>query len=170
VCFAGVGSVSAVNEYTRYESSACSVARTAELIGEPWTLLVLRDLANGVHRFDDLVDHLGVARNVLAKRLDKLVDAGIAERVPYRDPGQRSRSEYRLSPAGWELQPVLVAIHLWGDRHLSAREGPPTVLEHAGCGARVGIQLLCAEGHVLGAGDRLQARHGPGARLRAAAG
>jgi DNA-binding HxlR family transcriptional regulator len=162
--------VSRVNEYTRYESSACSVARTAALIGEPWTLLVIRDLANGVHRFDDLIDHLGVARNILAKRLDKLVEAGIVERVPYREPGRRTRSEYRLSAAGWELQPVLVAMLLWGDRHVSAHDGPPTVLEHAGCGGRVGIQLRCDEGHVLDGGDRLDTRRGPGARLRAATG
>jgi DNA-binding HxlR family transcriptional regulator len=82
------------------------VARTAEVVGDGWTVLVLRDLFNGVRRFDDLATHLGIARNVLTRRLAALVEAGIVERVPYRAPGSRERHEYRLTSAGRDRRPM----------------------------------------------------------------
>ena len=97
------------------------MARTAEVVGDGWTVLVLRDLFNGVRRFDDLAAHLGIARNVLTRRLAALVEEGIVERVPYREPGARERHEYRLTAAGRDLRPVLLAMLAWGDAH---RAGP----------------------------------------------
>jgi DNA-binding HxlR family transcriptional regulator len=148
----------------QFDSTACSIARTMELIGQPWTVLVLRDLFNGVRRFDDLAEHLGIARNVLTRRLAGLVEHGLVEKVAYREPGQRVRHEYRLTRAGWDLRPVLLAVMAYGDRHLAGREGPPTRVEHVGCGAEVRVRLECAAGHPIGDDGRVRTRPGPGAR------
>jgi DNA-binding HxlR family transcriptional regulator len=149
------------------DSTACSIARTVGLIGQPWTLLILRDLFNGVRRFDDLAEHLGIARNVLTRRLAGLVEHGLVEKVAYREPGQRARHEYRLTRAGWELRPILLAVLAYGDLHLAGPEGPPIRVEHADCGAEVLVRLECAAGHPIGPTDRLRNRPGPGARLTA---
>ena len=151
-------------DWRQHDSTACSVARTAEVLGDAWSVLVLRDVANGVRRFDELAAHLGVARNVLTRRLGSLVAAGVLERVPYREPGRRERHEYRLTPAGRDLVPVLVAMTAWGDAHRAGPEGPPLRIEHAGCGAPVHVELRCADGHRLGPDDRLRPVPGPGAR------
>jgi DNA-binding HxlR family transcriptional regulator len=107
-----------------YESQSCSVARTLELVGERWTLLIIRDVFLGRRRFDELQESLGVARNVLTNRLNRLVDEGILERVRYSERPQRF--EYRLTAKGQELNVALTALRQWGDRHLSDR--PPRVL------------------------------------------
>ena len=86
--------------YSAYDSDTCSIARTLGLIGDRWTLLVLRDVANGVRRFDELAGHLGIARNILASRLARLTEEGLVERAAYREPGARERHEYRLSGPG----------------------------------------------------------------------
>lgn len=155
--------------YSDYESDTCSIARTLELIGDRWTLLVLRDVANGVRRFDELAAHLGIARNILSGRLARLTDAGLVERKAYREPGARERREYRLSGAGGELVPVLLAFMAWGDRHLAGPEGPPAVVRHADCGAPITVSVTCAEGHDLGLRPRLRLDPGRGSRLRGAA-
>ncbi len=131
------------------DSRRCSVARAAAVVGDGWTVLVLRDLFNGVRRFDDLAAHLGIARNVLTRRLAALVDEGIVERVPYREPGARERHEYRLTPAGRDLRPVILAMLAWGDAHRAGSDGPPVLVEHPECGAPVHVELRCAAGHVI---------------------
>jgi DNA-binding HxlR family transcriptional regulator len=146
------------------DSTACSIARTMTVIGQPWTVLVLRDLFNGVRRFDELAEHLGVARNVLARRLASLVENGLVERVEYREPGQRARHEYRLTPAGRDLRPVLLALKDYGDHHLAGEDGPPMRFRHRDCGGEVTVRLECSEGHRLESSDRLVADPGPGAR------
>lgn len=148
------------------DSGTCSIARTLELVGAPWTLLVLRDMFNGMRRFDELADHLGIARNVLARRLAKLVTDGLVTRTEYREPGRRARHEYRLTPAGRDLLPVLIAVKDFGDRHLSGPEGLPVDVAHAACGSQVHIRLECESGHSLAPTDRLTASAGPGARLK----
>lgn len=147
-----------------FDSASCSVARTAALVGDAWTVLVLRDLLNGIRRFDDLAHHLGIARNVLVRRLTALVDAGLVDRVPYREPGRRERHEYRLTPAGRDLRPVVLAMLEYGDRHLAGPEGPPLRVEHVGCDAPVHVEVRCAHGHVVESGTRLRSVPGPGAR------
>lgn len=154
-------------DYTELDSSTCSVARTAALIGDAWTVLVLRDLFNGVRRFDDLAGHLGIARNVLTRRLATLVDAGLVRRVPYREPGRRERHEYQLTDAGRELRPVVLAMLDWGDRHLAGEAGPPLRIEHPECGGAVHVELRCENGHPLTPDTRLHAVPGPGARRHA---
>src|ERR1700730_10383046 len=105
--------------YSAYDSDTCSIARTLALVGDRWTLLVLRDVANGVRRFGDLADHLGIARNVLSSRLTALTRAGLVERTAYRVAGERERHEYRLNGSGRELIPILLAFMDWGDRNLA---------------------------------------------------
>jgi DNA-binding HxlR family transcriptional regulator len=153
--------------YSTYDSDTCSIARTLALVGDRWTLLVLRDVANGVGRFDELAGHLGIARNVLSRRLARLAEAGLVERTAYREPGARERHQYRLSQAGRDLIPVLLAFLAWGDRHLAGPEGPPAVVRHADCGAPVKVSLTCADGHELGDRPRVRLEPGPGSRMRA---
>ncbi|WP_326595783.1 winged helix-turn-helix transcriptional regulator [Streptomyces sp. NBC_01803] len=144
----------------------CSVARALEVVGERWSLLVLREVFLGVRRFGPIREATGVPRAVLAERLRDLVAAGVLDRREYREPGARVRHEYHLTSAGQELQPVLLALMRWGDRHLAGAEGPPLELRHADCGGRVRTALVCEEGHTLpdnGAGLRpVQRVGGPG--------
>jgi DNA-binding HxlR family transcriptional regulator len=155
--------------YSAYDSDTCSIARTLALVGDRWTLLVLRDVANGVGRFDELASHLGIARNILSSRLARLAEAGLVERTAYREPGERERLEYRLSRPGRELMPVLLAFMAWGDRNLAGPEGPPAVVRHAGCGAPIQVLVTCEEGHDLGDRPRVRVEPGPGSRMRAEA-
>lgn len=155
-------------EWVDVPNDACSTWRTLQLIGDRWTMLVLRDLFNGVRRFDDFQRHLGVARDVLTRRLSGLVDAGLVSREPYREQGQRARHEYRLTKAGKDLRPVLVALMEWGDRWLPAEAGPALVLSHQDCGEPVGVKIVCRAGH--DAGRELVMHPGPGARAAGSAG
>jgi len=128
--------------HNTYEGQTCSIARTLELVGERWTLLILRDAFLGVRRFDEFQRRLGVARNVLNTRLQRLVDEGLLERRLYQD--RPPRHEYRLTEKGLELWPALVALMHWGDRHLSGDEGPPAALVHRGCGGAMTGRRTCA--------------------------
>jgi DNA-binding HxlR family transcriptional regulator len=144
-----------------YSGQVCSVARTLELVGERWTILILRDAFLGIRRFDDFQRSLGVARNVLQGRLERLVENEILERVRYQE--RPERFEYRLTEKGLDLWPVLVALISWGDRY-AAPDGPPVVLEHRGCGGAVNDRRICeACGAHLGPRD-VRARRGPAAR------
>src|SRR6266700_5560081 len=109
-----------------YEGQNCSIARALEVVGERWTLLIIRDVLLGLHRFDQLQESLGIARNVLTDRLNRLVDEGVLERVPYSE--RPERFEYRLTNKGRELGVPLLALMQWGDRHLS--EKPPRIARH----------------------------------------
>jgi DNA-binding HxlR family transcriptional regulator len=153
-------------DWTDLDTATCSVARTAAIVGDAWTMVVLRDLFNGVRRFDELTDHLGIARNVLTRRLAALTEAGLVTREPYREPGQRERHEYRLTEAGRDLLPVIFALMQWGDRHL-AENGPPVIVEHRDCGEPVHVELRCAAGHAVDPRRGTRPRPGPGARRRA---
>ncbi|MGQ0480709.1 MAG: winged helix-turn-helix transcriptional regulator [Pseudonocardia sp.] len=127
----------------------CSIARSLEQVGEKWTFLVLREAFNGVRRFDEIRTNTGAPRQVLTARLTTLVDLGLLRRAPYQQPGQRRRHEYRLTPKGLDLYPVLVALLEWGDRHLADRSGPPLRLTHRDCDEPVHLALRCAAGHTL---------------------
>jgi DNA-binding HxlR family transcriptional regulator len=150
-----------------YDNQVCSIARTLEVVGERWTLLVLRDVLQGSRRFDDLVRSLGVARNVLSDRLDRLVEHGLLERRRYQD--RPPRFEYHPTAKGSELLVVLLGLMHWGDRHLAGEAGPPRLVEHADCGGAVVEQLVCADCGRTVAPDQVATRPGPGAVARAAA-
>lgn len=151
-----------------YSLENCSVARTLEVVGERWTLLVLREAFYGVRRFDAIQRATGAPRNVLTARLKQLVEHGVLERVPYQDPGARQRYEYRLTSSGRELLPAVVALMQWGDRHLADADGPPVRLEHRDCGAPVHAVLACEHGHQDLSARDVVTQAGPGARLRSA--
>ena len=119
----------------------CSIEGTLDVIGDRWTLLVLRDAFRGIRRFDQLQADLGVARNILADRLTRLVDHDVLEKVQYQD--RPARFEYRLTQKGVDLSPSLVAMMRWGDKHLVKDEGPPVVLIHDRCGTPVEQRFHC---------------------------
>jgi DNA-binding HxlR family transcriptional regulator len=151
-----------------FAKEPCNVARPVALLGDAWTLLVLRQAFMGTRRFDDFQAALNVSRALLSDRLRKLVDAGILRREPYRD-AVRTREQYRLTEKGLDLYPVLMALRQWYDRHEA--EGEPIALyRHRGCGGLTEVLHRCSD-----CGEELTAREvspepGPGmaAALRAA--
>jgi len=141
-----------------YSGQNCSIARALEAVGERWTLLIIRELMLRPRRFAGLQRTLGIAKNVLATRLDKLVQSGIVEKVPYT--AARDWNEYRLTSKGRDLFPVISALIAWGDAY-DAPNGPPVVFEHT-CGHPAGHQLVCRHcGHDVDA-DNIHAIAGPG--------
>jgi DNA-binding HxlR family transcriptional regulator len=147
-----------------YPGQVCSIAGALEVIGERWSLLIVRDVMNGRRRFDQLQSSLGVARNVLSARLQRLVDEDILERRPYQR--RPERFEYFLTEKGLDLWPALVALLAWGDRHSPTPGGPPMLIVHKECGGRVNDRGICEEcGRVLGARDA-RALPGPGVERR----
>jgi DNA-binding HxlR family transcriptional regulator len=128
---------------TSFAEMNCSVARTLEVVGEWWTMLVVREAFSGVRRFDDFQGRLGIARNVLAARLQRLVDFGILERRLYQE--RPERYEYRLTEKGFDLYPVLLSLMHWGDRWMAGPEGPPVRLVHENCGHEATSMLSCSE-------------------------
>jgi DNA-binding HxlR family transcriptional regulator len=149
-----------------YPGQICSIAKALEVIGERWSLLIVRDVMNGRRRFDSLQKGLGIARNVLSSRLQSLVDEDILERRPYQSNPERY--EYFLTEKGLDLWPALVALLAWGDRHSPNPEGPPMLIVHKECGGPVNDRGTCGRcGKVLSARD---ARSLPGPGLGALAG
>jgi DNA-binding HxlR family transcriptional regulator len=136
---------------------ACSVARTLEIVGDRWTWLVVRDAFLGVSRFAEFRASLGIAANVLADRLDRLVAEGVLERVPYSE--RPRRYEYRLTEKGRDLFTALNAIREWGDRHVSP--APMRLLRRRGDGTAV-VAALVPEGTPAVAFDELELVPGPG--------
>ena len=133
------------------EPRVCSIARTLEVVGEKWALLVVREVFLGNRRFDAMIRRTGAPRDTLAGRLRSLVDAGILERLPYSDHPQRF--EYHLTTAGRELYPVVLTLLRWGDEHLAGPDGPPLILEHD-CGHRLIPEVSCqACGEVVDPAD-----------------
>ena len=130
---------------TSFAAMPCSVARTLEVVGEWWSLLVLRDAFKGVRRFDDFQRSLGIARNILADRLLTLVEQGVLERRLYQE--RPDRYEYRLTEKGRDLYPVIVSLMRWGDRWAADEIGPPIVLTHKDCGHDVLPEMTCPECH-----------------------
>ena len=138
----------------------CSVAQCLEVVGEWWSILILRDAFLGVTRFDQFQERLGISRNILNQRLARLVEAGVLVKVPYSD--HPLRHDYRLTDKGRDLWPVLTTIRQWGDKY-SAPDGPPVEVIHKGCGSVSDAVLTCSTcGDRLGPRD-VRAVPGPGA-------
>jgi DNA-binding HxlR family transcriptional regulator len=143
-----------------YDTQVCSIARALELVGERWTLLILRNaLFAGSTRYRDFQHGLGIATNVLQERLDGLVEAGIMERRPSSE--QAGVTEYVLTQKGRDFAPALVALTAWGDRW-AAPDGPPILYRHTGCGSELGVELTCATHGGVGAFTEITALPGPG--------
>lgn len=126
---------------TSFAGMNCSVAGALEILGEWWTMLIVRDAFMGVRRFEDFQRRLGIARNVLTTRLQKLVASGILERRRYQE--RPERFEYRLTAKGLDLYPILVSLLQWGDRWAPAEGGPPVLLVHRDCGQVSSPYLVC---------------------------
>ena len=136
---------------TQFSDMACSIARTMDVIGEPWSPLVLRDVFAGVHRFDQIQADLGISRKVLTERLNHLVEQGVLERRQY---DARPRFEYHLADKGVELVDLLMVMVGWGDRWLAGEAGPPVLYRHRACGQVSRVDLRCATcGEPMHAGD-----------------
>lgn len=124
-----------------YDGQTCSVARALEVVGERWTLLILRSAFLGVRRFDDLHEELGITRSVLTTRLERMVEEGLLKRLAYQE--RPVRHEYRLTAKGRELWPVLLQLMRWGDAYYPEPSGVPLIVEHARCGGQPDEHLLC---------------------------
>jgi DNA-binding HxlR family transcriptional regulator len=141
-----------------WDRSRCSVAGTLAVVGEKWSLLVIREAFLGVRRFADIQRHLGAPKAVLTDRLATLVEQGILRRVPYQAEGERQRHEYRLTRKGIDLYPTLVALMHWGDKYLADDGVPPLELQHRDCGAPVHLELVCEAGHELSGAREVRPR------------
>ncbi|MEU5703014.1 winged helix-turn-helix transcriptional regulator [Streptomyces aurantiacus] len=151
-------------EWVEVSTENCTVQRTLDVVGEKWSLLVLRDAMNGVRRFDDFRRHIGLSDAVLSDRLRKLVGAGILGTVPYQESGRRTRHEYRLTDKGWALWPVMLALKEWGDAYTADPEGPPLDVLHKDCGEPLRTVVVCADGHGPLTPREARTRPGPSAR------
>ncbi|WP_040808905.1 winged helix-turn-helix transcriptional regulator [Nocardia concava] len=155
----------------RIDPVNCSMGRALSVVGERWSLLIVREAIDGATRFSDFRDRLGIASNLLSSRLDSLVDAGVLQRIPYQEPGSRQRHEYRLTERGMDLRPTLVALLEWGDKYLADPEGPSVVVRHHSpdtdhdCDEPVRIVLECAAGHTHLPPTAIRRTPGPGARF-----
>jgi DNA-binding HxlR family transcriptional regulator len=121
---------------------SCSIARTLDVLGDTWSVLVIREMFLGTHRFDQLLEHLGIARNILAARLRRLVEHGILTKRLYQP--HPPRFEYHLTRKGVDLYPVVVGLMQWGDRYLAGPSGGPIVLEHTACGRQTELVPACS--------------------------
>jgi DNA-binding HxlR family transcriptional regulator len=145
--------------YRAFDDQNCSIARTLAIVGERWTLLVLREVMLGSRRFEEIRRNLGVASNILSDRLTTLVEHGVLRR-------DGEPPEYRVTAKGVDLQPVLVGLMQWGDRYTAGEAGPPIVYTHVACGHDADPQLHCGHcGEPLGPRE-LRVRPGPGANER----
>ena len=116
-----------------WSGMACPIARSLDVVGDPWLMLILRDSLTGVRRYDDYRRSLGIADNILSKRLATMVDNGLLARAPYKEQG-RTRHEYVLTEAGAELLPVVHALLLWGEKHTTSPQPAPLQIRHNPCG------------------------------------
>ena len=147
---------------TRFaDLAACSIARTLDVIGEPWSPLILRDVYVGISRFDQIQADLGISRKVLTERLKWLVERGVLERHRYQD--RPPRYDYVLTAKGTELVDLLMVMVAWGDRWADDGAGPPVLYRHRGCGKISHVELRCAHCGKTMRADDVDVLDGPGA-------
>jgi DNA-binding HxlR family transcriptional regulator len=132
---------------TRWRDDACPVRAALDVVGTRSTVLLLREAFYGTTRFDDFAARVHLSDAVAAARLRELVAAGVFEKVPYREPGARTRDEYVLTPAGRELAPFVLGLFEWGSHHRSDDGRGPIALSHHECGAPVHTEVRCEAGH-----------------------
>lgn len=139
----------------------CSIARSVAVIGDRWTLMILRDAFLGVRRFEAFQTRLGISRTIIAERLKLLVDEGVLTKAPYQD--RPVRHEYRLTQKGLDLYPVVMSIVHWGDRHYAGEAGAPLLHRHKTCGCDFAPVMTCSECHAPVGAREVETRPGPGA-------
>ncbi len=145
---------------TRTSDWPCTIARAADILGDHWNLLIMRQACLGTRRFDDFQAALGTGRNILSQRLSRLVDEGLLRKEAYDE--SRHRYEYRLTDKGRDVYPVLAAMAAWGDRWLTGEEGTPLVLHHTACGHDMHAEVVCSECHEPLDVRQVRATAGPG--------
>lgn len=146
---------------TQFGEMTCSIARTLDVAGEPWSPLIVRNIYVGINRFDQLQESLGISRKVLAERLRWLTASGVLERREYSD--KPVRHEYALTEMGLDLVEVLMVMVRWGDKWLAGQAGPPVLYRHHACGQISHVELHCSEcGRPMGPAD-IDVLPGPGA-------
>lgn len=148
-------------DWRQLPTRPCPVAESLDLFGDRWSMLVIREVMNGVRRFDDLVGRLEISRATLSDRLRRLVAAGILELSEYDSGRGRTRTEYRLTERGWDLRNVLIALREWGDRHVLGEGNQPLTLVDRTTGSAVRLQLVDEAGHPVDA-PHLMHVAGPG--------
>src|SRR5258707_12844339 len=119
----------------------CSIKRTLDVVGEKWTLLVIREAFFGARRFEQFLAHVGCTRTLLSERLAALVERGVLRREPYREPGQRERHQYLLTEKGRDLFAAMAVLMQWGDRWEAGADGGPVEIRHCDCGEAVHVEL-----------------------------
>ncbi|MCW2871623.1 helix-turn-helix domain-containing protein [Actinacidiphila oryziradicis] len=136
-----------------WTADRCSLDRAVRAVGSRSAMLLMREALYGTRRFDDFARRVGITEAVTASRLRELVDVGVLERRPYREPGRRTRHEYVLTEMGRDLLPVAMALIQWGDRYLADSAGPPLRFTHHGCGAQLHASVDCEGGHEVPLGE-----------------
>ena len=147
----------------------CPVGSALDLFGDRWSMLIIRDVMNGVRRFDELVERLGVSRATLSDRLGRMVQSGLIELSDYRDSRGRVRAEYRLTAKGWDLLHVIIALREWGDRHVIGEGAEPFRLVDRASGRDVRLALVDAGSGAVVNPRSVQLVPGPGFRTKGAA-
>jgi DNA-binding HxlR family transcriptional regulator len=130
-----------------WRAKCCPIDKAMQVIGTRSAMLIMREAYYGTTRFDDFADRVGITEAVAAARLRELVDTGLLERRPYKEPGQRTRFEYRLTDKGRDLMPVVLGLFEWGAKHVLPGGRASIELSHANCGALVQVEVRCADGH-----------------------
>jgi DNA-binding HxlR family transcriptional regulator len=137
----------ALADRSAWRANRCPIGRALEVVGTRSAMLIMREAYYGTTRFDDFATRVGISEAVAAARLRDLTDAGLLERRPYRDSGQRTRHEYRLTDKGTALAPVVLGLFEWGAKYVSPTGRPPVDLSHADCGAAVQVVVKCERDH-----------------------
>lgn len=146
-----------------WSTEGCPIGGAMEVLGDRWTLVVMREVINGIRRFDDIRRHTGIPRQVLTNRLTRLVEDGLLHKVPYQPAGERARHEYRLTEKGFDLYPILLAIKAWGDTYVGDAATSPVAFHHRECGAEVRVEMVCDDGHRVTRPREVIPAPGPGA-------
>jgi DNA-binding HxlR family transcriptional regulator len=150
-------------ERSHYDSRVCSAQRALEIVGDKWSVLILREAFLGTQRFTDFQRALGCAKNILSARLARLVEHDVLELRTYQENGERARDGYHLTAKGRDLFPVVVALMDWGDRYLSP-DGAPLHVKHKACRGRVHATIVCSKGHAAVDPRDVYVSPGPGAQ------
>ena len=136
-----------------WKAFACPARRALDVVGTRSAMLIMREAYYGARRFEEFSRRVGITDAVASARLRELTDAGLLEKQPYQEPGQRTRHEYRLTQMGIDLMPALLALMQWGSTYLSDRKGGPLAIEHVDCGAPVHVEIRCEAGHEVPIGE-----------------
>lgn len=145
-----------------YETQVCSIARSLKVVGERWSLLIIRNVGLGLNRFEPLRENLGITRSVLTTRLNALIDYGILEKRRYSE--RPPRYEYHLTEKGRDLAPVLLQLMWWGDRYYPGENGPPSIATHRDCGGDLDHHLICEKCGTKVEPTGIRIKAGPGNR------